>query len=447
MPARRSRGRTALLGLLMVLVTIGLAAAAAEGLLRVVYRDGGRRTLGGPGGHPFEYTYFDREHELRGPMATGPKAPGVTRLMVLGDSITWGQGVGEWTDTYPAKLLATLNREQVRYDLAVYARPGKEIDNHLSTTAAAIDQVDPDVVVYQWYSNDVELSKAARPVSQRGWRTWPGHDTLRAWSYLYFGLDFVLDVYLPSPGRTYLQYMEQEYAAGTPGWQAFARAFHEWAAYATAYADRTILMLYPVVPSTALVDLRQRMTALAHGQVLAVGPDQMAHAVGSLVTRDGAQALASPAGTMAGELARTPGVRLAHGDYVATVQLRLDAPAPGAVARVTMTDGAEARELAAVDVAAGALTLGAWQPVSIPFAIGGRMSSDVALHVAFSGSGALSVGRAELPVVYGMEVLDLAPRFGTMRTGASLFDAHPNAAAHAVMAEALAALIQAPPAR
>ena len=34
----------------------------------------------------------------------------------------------------------------------------------------------------------------------------------------------------------------------------------------------------------------------------------------------------------AGELARTPGVRLAHGDYVATVQVRLDAPATGAVA-------------------------------------------------------------------------------------------------------------------
>ena len=74
MSARRSAGRTALLSLLMLLVTLGLAAAASELLLRVVYRDGGRRTLGGPGGHAFEYTYLDDTKQLRGPEASGPKA-------------------------------------------------------------------------------------------------------------------------------------------------------------------------------------------------------------------------------------------------------------------------------------------------------------------------------------------------------------------------------------
>jgi hypothetical protein len=34
-----------------------------------------------------------------------------------------------------------------------------------------------------------------------------------------------------------------------------------------------------------------------------------------------------------------------------------------------------------------------------------------------------------------------------MTTGASLFDAHPNAAAHAVMAQVLADAVQHPPAR
>lgn len=443
MSAGRSWQRTALLVLLMALITVGLATVASEVLLRIVYRDGGRRTLGGPGGHEFEYTYLDPAKELRGPAASGPKAPGVTRLMVMGDSITWGQGVPAWTDTYPAKLLDTLNASGPKYDMAVFARPGKEIDGHVATIASSIADVSPDIVVYQWYNNDVEISKGARPVSTRAWRGWSGHDTLKRWSYLYFVLDFALDVYLPQRGRSYVQYLEDDYADGTPGWRAFAQAFHTWATYATGYAGRTIVMLYPPVPKTALTDLRRRVTALADGQTLAVAPAQMAHAIGAL--GPGADGALTASG-VTGELARTPGVRLAHGAYVATLQLRLDAPASGTVARVSVTRGADAQEVAAVDVPASALTQGSWTTVKVPFSLDGAVSGDVSLRVQLTGGG-LSVGRVELPVHYGIEVIDLQPHFGEMTTGASLFDAHPNAAAHAVMARVLADTVQHPPIR
>lgn len=443
MSAGRTWQRTALLVLLMALITVGLATMASEVLLRILYRDGGRRTLGGPGGHEFEYTYLDPAKELRGPAASGAKAPGVSRLMVMGDSITWGQGVTAWTDTYPAKLLDTLNAAGPKYDMAVFARPGKEIDGHVATIASSIADVSPDIVVYQWYNNDVELSKGARPVSTRAWRGWSGHDTLKRWSYLYYVLDFALDVYLPQRGRTYVQYLEEDYAEGTPGWRAFTQAFHTWATYATGYAQRTIMVLYPPVPKTALTDMRRRVTALAEGQTLAVAPAQMTHTIGTL-DRSGEGALSAAGVT--GELARTPGVRLAHGAYTATLQLRLDAPAPGPMARVSLTRGADAQEVAALDVAASALTQGSWTTVRVPFTLDGAVSSDVSLRVQLAGGG-LSVGRVELPVHYGIEVIDLQPHFGEMTTGASLFDAHPNAAAHAVMAQVLADRIQRAPAR
>lgn len=443
MSAGRPWQRTALLVLLMALITVGLATVASEVLLRIVYRDGGRRTLGGPGGHEFEYTYLDAAKELRGPAASGAKAPGVSRLMVMGDSITWGQGVAAWTDTYPAKLLDTLNAAGPRYDMAVFARPGKEIDGHVATIASSIADVQPDIVVYQWYNNDVELSKGARPVSQRAWRGWSGHETLKRWSYLYFVLDFAFDVYLPQRGRTYVQYLEEDYAEGTPGWRAFTQAFHTWATYATGYANRTIVMLYPPVPKTALTDLRRRVTALAEGQTLAVTPAQMRHAIGAI---DASGEGALSAAGVTGELARTPGVRLAHGAYTASLQLRLDAPGPGTIARVSVTRGADAQEVAGLDVAAAALTQGSWTTVRVPFTLDGAVSSDVSLRVQLV-SGGLAVGRVELPVRYGVEVIDLQPHFGEMTTGASLFDAHPNAAAHAVMAQVLAEQIHRAPAR
>lgn len=442
MSARRSAGRTALLSLLMLLVTLGLAAAASEILLRVVYRDGGRRTLGGPGGQAFEYTYADPAKELRGPNASGPKPPGVTRVMVMGDSITWGQGVTDWTDTYPARLLQTLNANGPTYDMAVFARPGKEIDGHASTLAAAVADVDPDVVVYQWYNNDLEIAKTGRPVSQRAWRAWPGFATLKSWSYLVYGLDFALDVYLPQRGRTYLQYMEETFALGTPGWQAYTRAFHGWATYATGYASRTIMLIYPPVPKDALVDLRRQVTALAQGQELVVAPVQMTRGAGILTPDTPAGTLAVPAGTPASEVARTPGVALAHGSYAATVQIRLEAPAAGVVARLVVSRGDDGQVVASHDVGADALTPGTWTSVPVPFTLDGRVSPNVTLRIDTTGVAPISVDRVVLPVTYGIEVIDLAPEFGTMNTSASLFDAHPNAAAHAVIADVLARRLQ-----
>ena len=175
-----------------------------------------------------------------------------------------------WEDTYPVRALRALNTNGTRYDMAVYAYAGKEIDNHLATISKAVADVDPDIVVYQRYNNDVEISKAGRPRNARAWRAWPMHDTLRNWSYLYFVLDFALDARLAPSGRSYLQYLEDDYAEGTPGWTAFTRAFHAWAGFATGHADRTILLLYPPVPMTALVDLRQRVTALAQGHGIEV---------------------------------------------------------------------------------------------------------------------------------------------------------------------------------
>lgn len=438
--AERGRGRTFLLAGLTLAISLALAVAASEVVLRVVYRDGGTATLAGPGGREFEYTYLN-DQQLRGPMATGPKAPGVQRIMVMGDSITWGQGVRQWEDTYPPLALKTLNAEGRRYDMAVFAYAGKEIDNHLATISQAIANVDPDIVVYQWYNNDVEISKAGRPRNQRAWRAMPWHDALKRWSYLYFVLDFALDARLAPTGRTYVQYLEEDFAPGTPGWSAFTRTFHNWAAHATGYATRTIMLLYPPVPMTALVDLRQRVTALAAGQTLSFAPGDLRHTVGEVVDAadaPGGRALVAKVGTPAGTLAATPGGYLAHGDYVATVDVRLNGTAPTAVATLQVTSGPDGTPVASMPLEGNS----GWIKASLPFHIGAKVADNVQIRVAFAGGAEVAVGRVELPVHYGIEVVDLQPPLAAVNTAASLFDAHPNARAHAVMADVLAAQIR-----
>ena len=432
----RTRPRTLFLATLALGVSLTLGAAVCEGLLRLLFRDGGRTTFMGPGGHAFEYTYA-APGQLRSPMESGPKAPGVRRILVQGDSITWGDGVREWTDTYPIRLLDRINGPGHWYDMAVHAYDGKEIDNHLATIAGAIERTDPDIVVYQWFINDVEINRALRPQHERSWRTWPWHDDLQAKSFLCYVLDFAADKFLPVPGRSYLTYLEQDYAPGTPGWTLYARTFHAWAEHAIAYADRTILMLYPPVPVDALKDLRSRAATLAAGQVMAFGPNELQHPAGYVDAGQGGAEIVAKAGVM-GDMAVTRAIVLAHGDYTAAVHLQSVSPNDGEPAHVTITVG---NDRVADTTLSNLPDNHDWQTIEVPFRVEPKLAGDVRVHVT-GGDAAIAVDRIELPVHYGIEVLDLAPRLRGMHTATSYFDAHPSAATHAAMADALAMQIR-----
>jgi hypothetical protein len=101
-----------------------------EATLRIVYSDGGRRTLGGPGNRSFDHLTIGRE-QLRGRRDVGPRRPGLPRLMVLGDSITYGQGIYDWRNTWPELLAARLEREGRPHELATFAEPGRDMPAHL----------------------------------------------------------------------------------------------------------------------------------------------------------------------------------------------------------------------------------------------------------------------------------------------------------------------------
>ena len=87
----------------------------------------------------------------------GPKAPGVRRVMVLGDSFTEGQGVKE-PDTYPRRLEALLNASgRGRWEVRNCGRRATDFPE----LYAAFEQIlpfQPDVVVYGMVLNDADRS-------------------------------------------------------------------------------------------------------------------------------------------------------------------------------------------------------------------------------------------------------------------------------------------------
>jgi len=257
--------------LLAIVATLALAEIA----LRIIYRDGGTSTAGGPGGGPFAYTFNGGEAVLRGPEPpNGPKRPGIARVVIQGDSVTWGQGVRNWYDLYPERLLERLNAEGERYEVMVFALPGREIMSHLAGLQSYPDTLAPDVLVYQWYVNDIEVEKAHRPdPSAAPWRGWSGHMWARTHSYLYFFLDDRLRLLVPGGERSYPDYMDREYAPGTRGWELFREQFSAWATLAKARSPRTIVMLYPTLLANGgdpMPRLREQVADLARGLGLEV---------------------------------------------------------------------------------------------------------------------------------------------------------------------------------
>jgi hypothetical protein len=101
----------------------------------------------------FRYnTWFFREREL------APKAPGIIRVVLLGDSFTEGQGVKE-SDTTARRLEALLNASGGRrWEVLNCARRGADFPS-LHKMFEKVLPLDPDVVVHAMVLNDPERSK------------------------------------------------------------------------------------------------------------------------------------------------------------------------------------------------------------------------------------------------------------------------------------------------
>lgn len=143
---------------------------AGELMLRLVFLEG--ESFGSHGGplvkrfeRDFRFNRFDGPS--RGPEPSGPKHSHGTRILIQGDSITWGQGVRNEQQLFTSRLLARLRETNVSVDMAVLARPGREIDGHLQQLKKWGRKLWPDVIIYQWYINDIELEKEHRP-QQKG---------------------------------------------------------------------------------------------------------------------------------------------------------------------------------------------------------------------------------------------------------------------------------------
>ena len=434
-----SRARRRLFAACTLIFSVLLTLLAAEWLLR-------RMSANRPWSN---WEYKTTPQGTRGPVAGGPKRPGITRILVQGDSLTYGVGVSDYKELYPYRLLARLNAPGEKYEMLSSGEPGREIDKHARELDKIAESLCPDIIIYQWFVNDVEISKENRPESRiTVWRKLPFHQQLKRRSYLYALLDERLPAILPRFNRSYEQYLLEDFSEKdrTGFWYMFRYEFHTWATRATITARRNIMMLYPLLPfrgAYPLQSLHDRMRAIAGRSIFAM-PAYRMHMKGGTNVVDQSSTYGicrkalrdqTPPDTY---LVHGPYLFLGAGEHAVTFRLKADALAGGPVAKLDVVCDDAQTVLAQKTLSdrdfAGA---GRWRTFTLPFALTRKFVYDLEFRVQYLGHADLSVDCIQLPTQYNIEVVDLTPYLKDMNTWASPTDGHPNAQTHQVMADIL----------
>lgn len=128
----------------------------------IIYQPGARfasvydvpRGGGSAGGATIRVSYAINEHGFRGPSVPMRKPEAVRRVVCLGDSITFGEGVDE-AAPYPRQLELLLNRDAPpRWEVLNFGVQGHgTVDSFLLYSMYAA-QFEPDVVLLGFFLND-----------------------------------------------------------------------------------------------------------------------------------------------------------------------------------------------------------------------------------------------------------------------------------------------------
>ena len=235
------------------LLILVISLAICEVLLRIVFHDGMTFsfTPRGPIAEKFKSQLTINRFGSRGPDGSHASNADV-RVMVIGDSITFGQGIRSEKDLYTTKLLDLLNSDgEMHFDIFALGIPGDEIDAHIRKLDHWGSEIQPDVIIYQWFTNDMELNKSRRTRQQWAvWRKLFFHEFLYRYSYAWFFIDnrltnllFLLEDRF---GTSYSSYMLRDFGAqDTRAWQHFETLFREWCEKATHLSPRVMVLLYP----------------------------------------------------------------------------------------------------------------------------------------------------------------------------------------------------------
>lgn len=180
-----------------------------------------------------------------------PPRKDVYRIAVVGDSLTYGQGL--LAEARMTNLLQErLDPTATKIEILNFGRPGAETIDQLEILHSAVLPIEPDFILLQWYLNDLEgHDKSGRP---RGYRLIPSdtlHEMLWRRSALYVVAQIAYDKARRSLGsdRTYAEYLSARFSdPASPDLVDYLETLSEFIETAKSAGAEVGMLLYPRVP-------------------------------------------------------------------------------------------------------------------------------------------------------------------------------------------------------
>lgn len=167
-PRRRSPRRETLKILGFWIASTALVLLVAEGALRLAGYPKGRFISIYPPNEriemtwgPIPYTVETNSLGLRSREITYKKAPGRTRILMIGDSVTDGF-FADNQDTYPWRLEENLRRRDANVEVVNAGMGGGSIDRSFSVLTSFV-KLEPDLVILTFVTNDIAEIAGKRP--------------------------------------------------------------------------------------------------------------------------------------------------------------------------------------------------------------------------------------------------------------------------------------------
>jgi hypothetical protein len=135
--------------------------------------------------------------------------------------------------------------------MVVLAQCGRDTDLHYEQIVKHRASLEPDVIIYQWFDNDLELGdrRYSLPKKERLWHRLVFNRRLLERSYFWFFVDHQIKLRFPEQSRSYEDYLLERFEEDTSDWRKFVHCFQEWFREARKLTPRVIVVLYPSLAS------------------------------------------------------------------------------------------------------------------------------------------------------------------------------------------------------
>ncbi len=145
----------------------------------------------------YDFTYSNNSQGWRGSREYGPKRPGACRVLLLGDSFTYGWGVND-DQTFAHHLEQYLRQRNLPAEVINAGCPGKGTDYELKVFQTRGVQLHPDLTVLCFFPNDFQDNALAvyyeigPDGSLRGKNVDPGQEGIKAFLFQFPGYNWLI---------------------------------------------------------------------------------------------------------------------------------------------------------------------------------------------------------------------------------------------------------------